>query len=94
MTLCSTHIIKNKPPVPIKTNSTYYNLLFVLPAIATEIRCQEKSKGGLCYEVILAEPNVTAALPKVTPVTPGKNVSAEEIEEKLKAAEDRRLVSY
>jgi Stathmin family len=60
---------------------------------ATEIRCQEKSKGGLSYEVILAEPAVTAQLPKL-PVTPGKNMSAEDIEEKLKAAEDRRLVSY
>lgn len=59
-------------------------------AEATEIRCQEKSKGGLCYEVILAEPAVNVTLPKL-PVTPGKAVSAEEIEEKLKAAEERRL---
>lgn len=59
-------------------------------AEATEIRCQEKSKGGLCYEVILAEPAVNVALPKIPPA-PGKNVSAEEIEEKLKAAEERRL---
>ncbi|XP_035777603.1 stathmin-like isoform X2 [Anopheles albimanus] len=59
-------------------------------AEATEIRCQEKSKGGLCYEVILAEPAVNVTLPKLPPV-PGKNVSAEEIEEKLKAAEERRL---
>jgi len=57
---------------------------------ATEIRCQEKSKGGLCYEVILAEPSVAAAVPKL-PVAPAKIVSAEEIEEKLKAAEERRL---
>lgn len=57
---------------------------------ATEIRCQEKSKGGLCYEVILAEPTVNVTLPKLPP-TPGKAVSAEEIEEKLKAAEERRL---
>jgi stathmin len=59
-------------------------------AEATEIRCQEKSKGGLCYEVILAEPSTQAALPKI-PVTPAKIVSAEEIAEKLKAAEERRL---
>jgi len=57
---------------------------------ATEIRCQEKSKGGLCYEVILAEPSIQASLPKI-PVAPAKIVSAEEIEEKLKAAEERRL---
>lgn len=62
----------------------------VQSAEATEIRCQEKSKGGLCYEVILAEPAVNVTLPKL-PVTPGKAVSAEEIEEKLKAAEERRL---
>ncbi|XP_058061194.1 uncharacterized protein LOC131211643 isoform X2 [Anopheles bellator] len=59
-------------------------------AEATEIRCQEKSKGGLCYEVILAEPAVNVTLPKLPPV-PEKSVSAVEIEEKLKAAEERRL---
>lgn len=64
--------------------------LYFFPA--TEIRCQEKSKGGLCYEVILAEPSVQAAVPKI-PVNPAKIVSAEDIEEKLKAAEERRLVS-
>lgn len=40
--------------------------------------------------MILAEPAVNVTLPKL-PVTPGKAVSAEEIEEKLKAAEERRL---
>lgn len=63
---------------------------FLFP-IATEIRCQEKSRGGLSYEVILAEPAPNVAVPK-KPVTPGKNVSAEEIENKLKAAEERRIV--
>ncbi|XP_055381924.1 stathmin isoform X2 [Condylostylus longicornis] len=58
--------------------------------ITTEIRCQEKSKGGLSYEVILAEPAPNVALPK-KPLSPNKNVSAEEIEQKLKAAEERRL---
>ncbi|KAH8282455.1 hypothetical protein KR054_007782 [Drosophila jambulina] len=57
---------------------------------ATEIRCQEKSRGGLSYEVILAEPAPNVAVPK-RPVTPGKNVSVEEIEQKLKAAEERRI---
>ncbi|GAB0093448.1 Stathmin [Sergentomyia squamirostris] len=63
--------------------------------ITTEIRCQEKSKGGLSYEVILAEPSITNPVPPVVikrPITPGKKeLSAEEIEEKLKAAEERRL---
>lgn len=68
----------------------FFPFIFFIPA--TEIRCQEKSKGGLCYEVILAEPSIQATLPKI-PVTPAKIVSAEEIEEKLKAAEERRLVS-
>ncbi|XP_034471903.1 stathmin isoform X4 [Drosophila innubila] len=57
---------------------------------STEIRCQEKSRGGLSYEVILAEPAPNVAVPK-RPVTPGKNVSVEEIEQKLKAAEERRI---
>ncbi|XP_070855545.1 stathmin isoform X3 [Drosophila suzukii] len=56
----------------------------------TEIRCQEKSRGGLSYEVILAEPAPNVAVPK-RPVTPGKNVSVEEIDHKLKAAEERRI---
>ncbi|KAH8240736.1 hypothetical protein KR026_004483 [Drosophila bipectinata] len=57
---------------------------------ASSIRCQEKSRGGLSYEVILAEPAPNVAVPK-RPVTPGKNVSVEEIEQKLKAAEERRI---
>lgn len=63
--------------------------------IATEIRCQEKCKGGLRYEVILAEPNINQVqVPKAVQqnVTP-KPLSAQEIAEKLKAAEERRLVS-
>lgn len=58
---------------------------------ATEIRCQEKSKGGVSYEVILAEPAVAATLPKLQSPPVEKKVSAEEIEEKLKAAEQRRI---
>lgn len=62
--------------------------------IATEIRCQEKSKGGLRYEVILAEPNVTQVqVPKAAQQNAApKPLSAQEITEKLKAAEERRLV--
>jgi stathmin len=63
--------------------------------LATEIRCQEKSKGGLRYEVILAESCIPQAPePKSVQQTAApKTSSAEEIAEKLKAAEDRRLVS-
>lgn len=75
---------------PTKTRTKQPKASKKVKFITTEIRCQEKSKGGLCYEVILAEPAVNVTLPKL-PVTPGKAVSAEEIEEKLKAAEERRL---
>lgn len=68
--------------------------------IATEIRCQEKSKGGLRYEVILAEPNLAQVqIPKAVKeskqqsATP-KPLSTQEIVEKLKAAEERRLVGF
>ena len=56
---------------------------------ATEIRCQEKTKGGLRYEVILAEPT---AQPKQapSPVQPSPTHPIN-IEEKLKAAEERRM---
>ncbi|XP_055300242.1 uncharacterized protein LOC129567405 isoform X2 [Sitodiplosis mosellana] len=57
--------------------------------ISTEIRCQEKSKGGLCYEVILGQP---VAIPKQIKSAPAtKIVSAAEIERKLSEAEKRRL---
>lgn len=61
--------------------------------IATEIRCQEKSKGGLCYEVILGHPAITAPL-RQNKTSPTKNLTAEEIERKLREAEERRLVGY
>ncbi|XP_011633035.1 calponin homology domain-containing protein DDB_G0272472 isoform X2 [Pogonomyrmex barbatus] len=60
-----------------------------VPSESTEIRCQEKSKGGLCYEVILAEPTV----PKRAPSPPQQQSPTQQIaiEDKLKAAEERRL---
>lgn len=63
--------------------------------LATEIRCQEKSRGGLCYEVILAEPSPNTVQPVVmrNKEAQNKNLSAAEIEKKLKEAEQRRLVS-
>lgn len=71
-----------------------YKLLYLRSFTATEIRCQEKSKGGLSYEVILAEPSVTTpTLKRSGSSAASKPTSAEEIEEKLKAAEERRLVS-
>lgn len=48
----------------------------------------------MSYEVILAEPTVTTPVPslKRSGSSASKATSAEEIEEKLKAAEERRLV--
>lgn len=59
--------------------------------LATEVRCQEKTRGGLRYEVILGEPEVKATPPK-KPVSPKNSMSVQDIEEKLKAAEERRQV--
>ncbi|KAL6424804.1 hypothetical protein ACFW04_010024 [Cataglyphis niger] len=56
--------------------------------ITTEIRCQEKTKGGLCYEVILAEPTVPKRAPSPPQTSPTQQIA---IEDKLKAAEERRL---
>jgi len=60
------------------------------PQEVIEIRDEEKSKGGLAYEVILAEPLVNR--PPSPPVTtPSRSVvSEEDIEKKLLAAEERR----
>ncbi|XP_060516652.1 uncharacterized protein LOC132696082 isoform X7 [Cylas formicarius] len=62
--------------------------------LTTEVRCQEKTRGGVRYEVILSEPEVKAAPPKkieqqLTPKS-GGGVSARDIEDKLRAAEERR----
>ncbi|KAH0533784.1 histone-lysine N-methyltransferase, H3 lysine-79 specific isoform X1 [Cotesia glomerata] len=58
--------------------------------ITTEIRCQEQSKGGLCYEVILAEPTGAKRAPSPQRSQPSPTQQSA-IEEKLKAAEERRL---
>ncbi|XP_044266803.1 myosin-9 isoform X3 [Tribolium madens] len=57
--------------------------------VTTEVRCQEKTRGGLRYEVILSEPEVKATPPK-KPVSPKNSMSVQDIEDKLKAAEERR----
>ncbi|XP_054712438.1 golgin subfamily A member 6-like protein 1 [Uloborus diversus] len=57
--------------------------------LATEVRCSEQSKGGLKYELVLSEPALES--PKLTAHSPPKaNLSIEDIENKLKAAEERR----
>lgn len=71
-----------------------YNDFFVFNPIqiATEIRCQEKSKGGLSYEVILGQPVTIPPLKTNKNLSAAKKVSAAEIERKLCEAEKRRLV--
>lgn len=56
---------------------------------ATEIRCTEEAKGGLKYDVILAE--AATEPPQIRAPSP-VNVSEDDIIEKLKAAEERRQV--
>lgn len=69
------------------------DIKFDLFDAATEIRCEEKSKGGLKYDVILADPAGTPPAPKRLQ-SPTRTKSIENIEEKMKAAEERRLVSF
>lgn len=87
-------LAKGKFSGPEIAAQTIFNR-FVLFRTATEIRCQEKSRGGLCYEVILAEPSPNTAQPVVAmrnKDAQNKGLSAAEIEKKLKEAEQRRLV--
>lgn len=51
------------------------------------------TKGGLCYEVILSQPEVKATPPRISG-NPNKIVSKMDVEEKLKAADERRSVSF
>lgn len=57
------------------------------PSEATEIRCEEKSKGGIKYDVILSEP---AGVPPPLKSPDAVILRSESIEEKLKKAEERR----
>lgn len=56
----------------------------------TEVRCTEQSKGGLKYELVLADPSMDSPLRKPS-TSPPKSISAEDIEKKLREAEVRRL---
>lgn len=73
--------------------SFFFTIIFYYYFTATEVRCQEKTRGGLCYEVILGEPDVKFTPPKRAISPQNKNVSVEDIEEKLRAAEERRQVT-
>lgn len=57
--------------------------------MATEVLATEESKGGLKYELRLAKPSTTES-PIKRPTTPPKSISAEDIQKKLKEAEERR----
>ncbi|XP_076336036.1 stathmin-2-like isoform X2 [Tachypleus tridentatus] len=54
------------------------------------VRATEESRGGLKYELVLAEPADVTLPPKLTTTPPKCNLSAEGIKNKLKAAEERR----
>jgi len=57
----------------------------------TEVKCEE-NKGGLKFEVILAEANPTGTPPRRVPSPTNLTPSTiEKIEQKLKAAEERRV---
>lgn len=58
---------------------------------ATEIRCEEKAKGGIKYDVIIADPAATPPPALKTPTDAPVLLRSESIEEKLKQAEERRL---
>ena len=63
----------------------------MLISAATEIRCEEKSRGGMCYEVILAEP--VSDKPESNPPSPKPKTTVQDINNKLLQAEERRKVS-
>ncbi|XP_076364906.1 stathmin-like isoform X2 [Tachypleus tridentatus] len=56
---------------------------------ATEVRASEQSKGGMKYELVLADPSDVAP-PRLASTPPKSNISVEDIENKLRAAEERR----
>jgi len=60
--------------------------------LGTEIRCEE-AKGGMAFELRLADP-VVQTPPSKRASSPPKELSAEQIAEKLRAAEERRKVIY
>ncbi|KAF2895150.1 hypothetical protein ILUMI_11024, partial [Ignelater luminosus] len=57
-----------------------------------QLRCvvKKKTRGGLCYEVILSEPEIKVIPPKRPNSPSNKNMSIQDIEDKLRAAEERR----
>lgn len=60
---------------------------------AAAVRAEETAKGGIKYELVLSEPSSNDPPKKDQITSPPKTMSVEEIEQKLKAAEERRLVS-
>uniref|UniRef100_A0A1B6DRJ8 Stathmin n=1 Tax=Clastoptera arizonana TaxID=38151 RepID=A0A1B6DRJ8_9HEMI len=83
---------KNSPPLKKCKTKPRTKQPKKVKFIATEIRCHEQAKGGLKFDVILAEPAGTPPKP-IQPLTNSKSSEniKENIEEKLKAADERRL---
>ncbi|KAB7506497.1 hypothetical protein Anas_08178 [Armadillidium nasatum] len=74
--------INKKPRCKQPKKKRYYH--------ATEIRCEEKSRGGMCYEMILAEPIAEKPEPAVGSPKAPKSVTEQDIKMKLLQAEERR----
>lgn len=74
----------------------FYDIFILITSFlfAAAIRAEETAKGGIKYELVLSEPSSNDPPKKDQLTSPPKTMSVEEIEQKLKAAEERRLVSY
>ncbi|CAH0556825.1 unnamed protein product [Brassicogethes aeneus] len=86
MTIIGRHIPITKVKTKPRTNQPRR-----VQFVTTEVRCQEKTRGGLRYEVILGESDAKATPPPKKQLSPKNSVSVQDIEDKLKAAEERRL---
>lgn len=88
---CQVPNVENKviPPPPRPSATVVRRPPKKVAFLATEVRCSEQSKGGLKYELVLSEPALES--PKLPAQSPPKsNLSIEDIEKKLRAAEERR----
>ncbi|XP_066261143.1 uncharacterized protein PF3D7_1120000 isoform X4 [Euwallacea similis] len=84
------HRRNNAPITKVKTKPIRTHQPKKVQFVTTEVRCQEKTKGGVCYEVILGDPQVKSSPLLKKRLSPKNSVSVQDIEDKLKAAEERR----
>lgn len=84
--------VRKKEELALDSSLTLFYCL-ILAVSDLDVKGLNKRASGQSFEVILKDPDQDKAQPQLLPLHPRREVSLEEFQKRLEAAEERRKVS-